>query len=206
MTKAIMHGRARDRKLEACGSVADAGIMIERRSSLQRDFFDEMADPTDLRLLFEHLPGVHFFMKDAQSRMVMASRQILERLGVATEVEVIGRTDHDFFPQAIADNFVKDDQQVLQTGEPIVNRVEIWYNSQRVLDWFTTTKLPVRGRDGSVIGVMGLVRSYEGQRRAMAPFSSLAKAVEFIREHSDRSVVASELARVCHADAAAGGE
>lgn len=124
-----------------------------------------------------------------------ASSQILSRFGLTREEEVIGRTDHDFFPGEIADHFVKDDREILATGEPIVNRVEIWYNEQRVLDWFSTTKLPVMGHGGRVIGVMGIVRSYEGQRRAMAPFSSVARAVDFVRDNHHRSVTAAELAK-----------
>lgn len=128
--------------------------------------------------------------------MIAASSQILTRFGLACEADVVGRSDYEFFPKEIADQFVKDDQQILSTGEPIMNRVEIWYNQQRVLDWYSTTKLPVKGRDGRVIGVMGIVRSYEGQRRAMAPFSSVARAVDFIRDNPHRSVTAAELSKV----------
>ena len=124
-----------------------------------------------------------------------ASSQILARFGLTREEDVVGRSDYDFFPREIADHFVKDDQQILATGEPIVNRVEIWYNEQRVMDWFTTTKLPVKGRDSQIVGVMGIVRSYEGQRRAMAPFSSVARAIDFIRDNHHRSVTAAELAK-----------
>ena len=42
-----------------------------------------MADPQAFRHLFEHLPGVYFFVKDAGGRMIAASSPILERLGFA---------------------------------------------------------------------------------------------------------------------------
>ncbi len=128
---------------------------------LQLSFFDEIGSAQPLRQLFEHLPGVFFFLKDRCSRMMGASSKLYERLGCASEEEMVGATDYDFFPNQIADGFVRDDQQVMKTGESLINRVEIWYNEQRLLDWFMTTKLPVRNVKGEVIGLMGTVRRME---------------------------------------------
>jgi AraC-like DNA-binding protein len=133
--------------------------------------------------LFEHMADVYFFMKDRESRMVAASQPFIERLGGKTAADLLGKTDYDFFPRHAADHFVADDQQVMRTGVPLIGRVELWYNSQRILDWFVTNKLPVRGKDGEVIGVMGTVRSYEGRRRLMLPMSDITDTVDYLRNH-----------------------
>ena len=52
-------------------------------TNLQAEFFAAMADVQAFRVLFEHLPGVFFFVKDAEGRMIAASGPILERLGLA---------------------------------------------------------------------------------------------------------------------------
>ena len=163
--------------------------------SLQKAFFAKMAESQELRRLFEHIPGVYFFLKDARSRIVAASEQIWLRLGVKSEAEIIGTRDHDFFPPEIADNFVRDDQRVLKSGQPLINHLEIWYNEQRILDWFVTTKLPVHGRNGAIIGIMGLTHSYEGRRASHAPFTSVSKAVEYIRKHYGSKMANAEIAR-----------
>ena len=54
-----------------------------------------------------------------------ASQPILERLGVPDEDSIVGTRDHEYFPPQLADNFVQDDQQVIKTGKPLINRVEI---------------------------------------------------------------------------------
>ncbi len=160
----------------------------------QQDFFGSMGGERQFQQLFEHLPGVYFFVKDRQSRMVCASQPFWEHLGAKSEAEIIGRTDYDFFPQHAADHFRRDDELVMSTGEPLIGRVELWYNEQRVLDWFVTNKLPILDLRGEVIGVMGIVRSYEGQRRTMQPMSMIDSTVDYIRDHHNERLTVDELA------------
>ena len=165
---------------------------------LQHTFFSRMGGPQQFQQLFEHLPGVYFFVKDRQSRMVCASQPFLEHLGANSEAEIVGKSDDDFFPPHAADHFKRDDQMVMTTGNPLIGRVELWYNEQRVLDWFVTNKLPVRDTQGRIIGVMGVVRSYEGQRRMMLPMSLISSTVDYIRAHHEQRLTVEDLARQAH--------
>lgn len=133
-------------------------------------------------------------MKDRHSRMVFASQPFWEHLGAKSEADIVGKSDDDFFPPHAADHFQRDDQFVMSTGQPLIGRVELWYNEQRVLDWFITNKLPVRDTRGRIIGVMGIVRSYEGQRRTMQPISQIDSTVNYIREHHQQRLTVEELA------------
>ncbi len=99
---------------------------------LQEAFFESMGGPQQVQHLFAHLPDVYFFLKDAQSRMMGAGATILNRLGVSTESEIIGTTDHDHFPTQLADEFVRDDRAMIESGRPLINRVEIWYTEDSV--------------------------------------------------------------------------
>lgn len=164
-------------------------------SGLQDCFLSSVANPFELRQLFELIPGILFFMKDKDSRLMLANQGVLNRMGVHSEAEAIGTSDYDFFPREIADGFVEDDQRVLKTGQPLIDRLEIAYDEQRVLAWHLTTKLPVRGKKGRIVGVMGLTHSYEGARRFHGPFAEVAKAVEFIRENFHRKFSARELSK-----------
>jgi PAS domain S-box-containing protein len=161
--------------------------------NLQADFFASMAEPQAFRLLFEHLPGIFFFVKDAGGRMIAASGAILERLGLSKERNMVGKTDDDFFPPEIAAAFRSDDQQVMRTGKPLENRLEVWYDEQRVLDWFLTTKVPVTGKNGRPIGIMGVTRPYE-ERMASYMIREVAAVVSFLREHRGRKMSVAELA------------
>jgi len=169
-------------------------VLPEKPESIQRNFLARIGPGEPVRELFEHLPGVFFFAKDQNSRMMCASSTIYKRLGCNEELDVVGRQDSDFFPKQIADNFVRDDQKVFATGKPLLNRVEIWYNEQRMLDWFVTNKLPLKDESGNIIGLMGTVRSYEGSRKLLLPFSQISAAVEFIRTHHRERISVTDLA------------
>ncbi|MGB4737485.1 MAG: hypothetical protein WBH50_04805, partial [Fuerstiella sp.] len=62
---------------------------------LQQAFFSQLGDSQQFRGLFEHLPGVYFFVKDSKSRLMAASSSILQRFGLTNETQLIGTTDHD---------------------------------------------------------------------------------------------------------------
>lgn len=135
-----------------------------------------------------------FFVKDAESRLLCASRPILTRFGLERESDIVGTTDYDYFPEHIADAFLRDDQTVLRSGQALLNRVEAWYNQQRLLNWYSTNKLPLRDRAGKVIGIMGTVTSYEAKRRMVLPVSQVEQAVDYIRSNLDSNLKARDLA------------
>ncbi len=162
----------------------------------QEKFYRSIGAVQRFQELFEHVPGVYFFVKDAESRMMGASGAILDRFGLEHESQIIGCRDSDFFPSHIAAKFVRDDLQVLQSGQPLLGLVEVWYNEQRSLDWFITNKLPVRDDHQRVIGVMGTVRSYAGRRKSLQMYTQIDKVVEHIREQSEGRVTVTELAKI----------
>lgn len=162
----------------------------------QAEFFAQLGAVQQFRQLFEYLPDVYFFAKDVESRLMAASGPILKRFGLKSEAELIGTTDHDYFPTHVADSFVRDDHRVLSTGQPLINRVEIWYNEQRLLDWFVTDKLPLRDGTGNIIGVMGTVRSYEGSKKSRLPYSQISEVVDFIRKRHRGKITVTEVAKL----------
>ena len=163
--------------------------------TMQEQFFSQLGSTQQFRQLFEHLPGISFFAKDTESRLMAASSSILERFGLRSEAELIGTVDHDYFPTHVADSFVRDDRQVLTTGESLINRVEVWYNEHRLLDWFVTDKLPLRNSSGDIIGLMGTVRNYEGRKSAL-PYSQISEVVDYIRRRHRGKITVAEVAQL----------
>ena len=161
---------------------------------LQAEFFARIADPQAVRAIFEHLPGVFFFVKDAEGRHIAANSVTFTRFGIRHERELVGAMDEKFFPPEVAKAFRDDDQKVIRSGKPLINRLEVWYDEQRNLDWFLTTKLPVRDRTGKVIGVMGITRRDE-ERMRHHDVKEVTAAVQHARKNSDKNVSTAELAR-----------
>jgi len=171
-----------------------------RKAALaERDRFLRRIDAaTPFYRLFDHMPDVSFFAKDHRFRLMCASQRFIERFGYHDESQVLGKDDFQLFPSRLAENFRRDDEEILRTGQPKLNIVELFFTEQGVPDWFVTNKLPIRDRRGRVIGVMGTVQSYEARRQVLQPYLQLDRAVTYIRENFRRGVSVKELAIVLH--------
>ncbi|MEM7147361.1 MAG: AraC family transcriptional regulator, partial [Verrucomicrobiota bacterium] len=143
---------------------------------------------------FDHLPGISFFAKNRNFEIVCANQLFLQRFGFKTEAEIVGKTDFELFPPALALNFRRDDEFVIQSAEPKLNIVELFFNQQGIPDWYLTNKLPVHDSSGKVIGLMGTVQSYERRKQFMLPYFQIDKAVNHIREHYREKISVKELA------------
>ena len=161
-------------------------------------FLRRISSDTPFYRLFDFMPDVSFFAKDNRFRFMCASQRFIERFGFRDESEVVGRDDFDLFPSRLAENFRRDDEEVMATGAPKLNIVELFFTDQGIPDWFITNKLPLRDRRDRIIGVMGTVHSYEARREILQPYLQLDRAVAYIRENFRRGVSVKELAHVVH--------
>lgn len=135
----------------------------------------------DIFRLFDHMPEVYFFIKDQSGKFIRGNRALLDRLGIDNENDFVGTTDHDRYPPQIADRLVSDDRQVMESGTPLLNHAEVLFDETGKLDWFSTTKLPLRDQNGKTIGVIGFARSHTGGKKLAASSSMVGKAIECIR-------------------------
>lgn len=163
--------------------------------SLKSEFLLQLSPATHFEVLFDHLPGVSFFAKNRDFRIVAANRAFWERLGAKSEAELIGKNDFELFPERLARKFREDDEAVVAAGEPRLKIVELFFNRQGLPDWYFTNKFPVFGRDGDVVGVMGTVQSYGGRKSAFVPHQRIDRAVAYLRDHFREPVNFADLAK-----------
>ncbi|MFM7607236.1 MAG: helix-turn-helix domain-containing protein [Prosthecobacter sp.] len=147
--------------------------------------------------LFDHLPGVHFFAKDKDGRLMFASRGLLDRYQMRNDSDFIGRTDFDLNPDAMAQAYVDDDRRVLAGLTRLIERIELWWDRQGMPDWFLVTKLPLTDKRGRIQGVMGTLRRPDEAERRLPVFQTVAHAVEIIRHDFARPLRIEEVACSC---------
>jgi PAS domain S-box-containing protein len=117
-----------------------------------------------LRVFLEHIPdGVYF--KDRESRFVRVSRSLAARFGLSDPVEAINKTDFEMFSEEHARKAFADEQDIIRTGQPIVEaeEKETWPDGRET--WVLTTKLPLMDHRGNVIGTMGISRDITERKR-----------------------------------------
>lgn len=147
--------------------------------------------------LFDHVPGVHFFAKNRDGRLMFASRGLLDRYKMRSDLEIIGRTDFDLNPETMAQAYVDDDRDIVTGRVPSVERIELWWDQQGMPDWFLVTKLPMRDKNGSIQGVMGVLRRPDEEERRLPVFQTVAGAVEMIRRDFGRPLRIEDVAKSC---------
>jgi diguanylate cyclase (GGDEF)-like protein/PAS domain S-box-containing protein len=99
------------------------------------------------------------FFKDRQSRFLLVSKGFLGAQGQGRSLdELIGKTDFDIFSRPHATAAFEDEQRVIETGEPIIAKVERETFHDRPDTWVSTTKLPLRDAQGNIIGTWGIAR------------------------------------------------
>ncbi|MFT3870410.1 MAG: PAS domain-containing sensor histidine kinase [Nibricoccus sp.] len=109
-----------------------------------------------LSAFLDNIPDQIYF-KDLQSRFITLSKAKALRDGKKVE-DYIGKTDFDFFADAHARNAFADEQAIMQTGQPILEKLEkeVWPDGR--VTWVVTSKLPWRDQQGKIIGTFGMSR------------------------------------------------
>ena len=171
-------------------------MTYEILNRFQSIFFARMGGRQQFQRLFEHLPGVCFFAKEAEGRFVAANALCLKRMGLASEAELLGKTDADVHPDRVAHEIREDDLRVMRTQQPLIDRVEALFIRSKAKDWYATTKLPIFGRRGEVIGVMGFVRPYRSGELQQSGIARLDSVVSYIQKHHAEKIEISKLTKL----------
>jgi PAS domain S-box-containing protein len=130
-----------------------------------------------LRTLMDNLPD-YAFVKDAQSRFVTTNAAHLRTLRAGSLEEVVGKTDFDFFPRELAQRYHADEQAVVRSGQPLVDREEITIGPEGQVQSLLTTKVPLRDAVGAVVGLVGICHDITSRKRAEEDLRQAKEAAE----------------------------
>ena len=134
--------------------------------------------------LLAKLPDKIYF-KDTQSRFIKASKSQARQFGLESPDAMVGKTDFDFFDEAHARPAFEDEQKIISTGDPMIDKEEreVWRDGR--VTWASSTKLPLFDGTGKIIGVMGVSRDITRRKQTEEQLRQLSSAVE----HSPASIV-----------------
>ncbi len=118
-----------------------------------------------LEALMDHVPDAIYF-KDRESRFTRVNRYAAERFGITDPLLAVGRTDFDFFTDEHAAQAMRDEQEIMRTGQPLVNVEEKETLPDDQIRWVSTTKLPLRDAQGNIIGTFGISRDITQRKKA----------------------------------------
>ena len=151
--------------------------------ALQQAFFAE-AGPNlaILREMFDRLPNVASYIKDAEGRFMAINRRNCEQCGFVHEEDVIGKRSCDIFPPDVAAYVMARDRQVLETGLPIVDRRES-RTAANPADAVTLSVYPVHGRKGRIIGTACCYYASALDQASIPNVERIGPVVDYLNRH-----------------------
>jgi PAS domain S-box-containing protein len=138
-----------------------------------------------LRTLIDTLPD-SIYVKDTDGRYILDNLAHMRHVGAASTGDVAGKTVFDLFPAEIAQRFHADDDAILRSGKPLLNREEPIVDKDGTRRWISTTKAPFRDSAGRILGLVCLSRDISEERRAkedlLHALASLKEAHKNLRD------------------------
>lgn len=106
--------------------------------------------------ILENFPGVVFW-KDRNSVYLGCNKNFSEAAGLKDTSNIVGKTDYDLpWADTEAKAYRADDKHVMESGMPKLNIIETQLQFSGRIAWFNTSKIPLFGPEGKVIGVLGV--------------------------------------------------
>ena len=120
----------------------------------------EIALTSERHLLEALLTGLpdFVFIKDNEGRFLIANQILAKWLG-GNLASPRGKCDADIYPPELAAACRKDEEQVMATGMPVINREEVVRTRDGRELFLLTTRLPYRNPEGKIIGIIGMSRN-----------------------------------------------
>ncbi|WP_284620107.1 AraC family transcriptional regulator [Aquabacterium humicola] len=149
------------------------------------------------RTLFDACPDVVFFAKDRAGRYRCANRTLLQRLGLADEAALLGRTPEDVFPEPLGASYHAQDLAVIESGRPLLDELERHLFPNHQHGWCLTRKLPLEV-DGRVTGVVGISRDLQLSAQSAQVLGRLRQVIDQVQARPANDWRIGALAAMAH--------
>jgi PAS domain S-box-containing protein len=126
-----------------------------------------------LDALLEHTTDQIYF-KERDSSFRYCNQALCKRFALSRQ-EVIGKTDFDLFDQEHARPAFEDEQAIVQSGKPLIDKVEREILKNGEERWALTTKLPLRNKHGEIVGTFGISKDITPLKQAEAKVEAMTK-------------------------------
>lgn len=134
--------------------LAAAVVTYFRSFTIERDL---------LRAALTQAPDLHY-VKNLDSAFVVANHNVARQHGRSRASEMVGLTDFGLFPHELAQQFFDQEQAIMKTGEPMVDVENSIPTEEGEERWFLTSKVPLRNRQGDLIGLAGVTRDITARK------------------------------------------
>jgi len=163
---------------------------------MNTDFFSHAKLDDFIQNFFDQAPDLFVFAKDKDLRFTMMNKALLKQLNLSSESEVLGKTDADFFSPHQAELFHNEDQELFETEKPVLNRTWAIDNRSGGIDWYISSKYPLKNKHNECIGLIGVMRSTNKVGAYLSPYAQFSPVFNHIKKNISRQIEIDELAQI----------
>ncbi|GAA0781878.1 GGDEF and EAL domain-containing protein [Roseibium denhamense] len=152
------------REAEAFPSIAEA--LSRLKGGLR------LSDAEKLELTGEWLQTLvnqasdYIFVKDRDSKFVIANTKVAFDLGRKDVVELQGMSDLDLHLPEIGESLFAIEQQIMESKSPMIDFEECILLPTHERRWFSSSKYPIFDDAGNVVGLIGIARDITQRKQA----------------------------------------
>lgn len=150
----------------------DANGMIYGTFGLSRDITKQKSAEQEVqrqRRLLETIIRIlpcRLFIRDKENRFILVNEEYRNCLGIPEDYDVRGRLLTDIIDNPRTENVLQEDRNVVESGEPITNKLEYDQSIMAGNRWVLTSKVPLRSDSGEIDGIVGMSLDITEQKKA----------------------------------------
>lgn len=148
-----------------------------------------------LQKIFENTNN-GFFAKDKTGKIISLNTFMLAVYGVDKKAQVIGKKDADFLPSHIAKSIEQDDNQVLNEGKTILEKIEMVPFIDFKTYWLKTSKYPLFNDKNEVVGLVGITSKLKESGKYVFKNEKLIRVLTYMEENIDKKISLDELCNI----------
>jgi PAS domain S-box-containing protein len=167
--------------------VAQLEHELERLAEAQEQVLDARAQA---QALLDNIPHMAWMKNTAG--IFLAVNEAFARASGFSKSEILGSTDRDIWPVDLAERYMQDDLNVVESGEKFIAEEPIAEASG--IKWFETFKTPICDSRGLVVGTVGLARDVTERKQAEEERRTLERRMQQTQKLESLGVLAGGIA------------
>lgn len=164
--------------------------------SIVTEILEQLGQPFTAEALFDSLPNVVFFIKDADGRYAAVNHTLVARCGLRDKAQLIGHTPSEHQGALLGVSHEAQDNRVLASGQAITKQLELHIYPNRNVGWCLTTKMPLFDANGIVIGLVGVSQDLRLPDMTTKDYEQVAAAVRYAKKNIASAPTVKMLAEV----------